>query len=252
MTLVTVLIVAKAPVPGQVKTRLCPPLSLTAAADLAAAALLDTLDAAAGVPALLTGCMTGFKARVVVAVTGDLTQSARAKDISAALARCQLIPQRGTDFAARLIAAHADAGGGGPVLQIGMDTPQLTPELLTSTIQSLLEPDVDAVLGPAADGGWWVLGLKRAAGALVLQKVPMSHPRTYEHTLSALGLAGLNTFVLPTLTDVDTYDDACHVAGQAPHTRFAASVRLLGEDRRSRSAPSSEVMPGEWSPAQRS
>jgi len=237
MTTVTILIVAKAPVAGQVKTRLCPPLSLSTAADLAAAALLDTLAAAAGVQALLSRSATDVGVRVVVAVTGDLSQSARAEQLSEALAHCELIPQRGVDFAARLIAAHADAGGSGPVLQIGMDTPQLTAELLTSAVQALLAPTVAAVLGPAVDGGWWALGLHRPADAQVLHNVPMSDPCTYQHTLLALGAAGLHPIILPTLTDVDSYDDACQVAAAAPDTRFAASVRQLVDHGYPRSTP---------------
>lgn len=227
MNVVTVLIVAKAPVPGQVKTRLCPPLSPIEAADLAAAALLDTLAAADGMPALLAATMADVVARVVVAVTGNLAECARAEAISVALASCELITQRGNGFAARLVAAHADAGGLGPVLQIGMDTPQLTPPVLASAIYALQDPEVDAVLGPASDGGWWALGLKSAAGAQVLQDVPMSHPMTYEITLAALRATGLRVQILPTFTDVDTFDDAREVADLAPGTCFATSVRKV-------------------------
>jgi glycosyltransferase A (GT-A) superfamily protein (DUF2064 family) len=227
MTVTTILVVAKAPVPGQVKTRLCPPLSPVVAADLAAAALLDTLAAAIGVPAVPTTTTAGVQTRIVVAITGDLTLAERYDAIRVAMGRCEVIPQRGEGFAARLVAAHADAGGRGPVLQIGMDTPQLTPMTLAGAIEALQPPEVDAVLGPANDGGWWALGLKSAEVAKVLTGIPMSHPQTYDLTLAALKAAGLEVLALPTLTDVDTYGDALEVAAYAPDTRFAAAVCLL-------------------------
>jgi glycosyltransferase A (GT-A) superfamily protein (DUF2064 family) len=236
MTVATILIVAKAPVPGLVKTRLCPPLSPIAAADLAAAALLDTLAAAAGVSALLTAT-SGVGARIVLAIAGELATAARADAIKDALDHCELITQRGDGFAARLVAAHADAGGHGPVLQIGMDTPQLTSAMLVSAMYALLVPEVDAVLGPANDGGWWALGLKSASAAEVLQHIPMSHPKTHDLTLAALKATGLQVQALPTLTDVDTFNDALQVAADAPDTRFADRVRVQSTQHRSTATP---------------
>ncbi|HKN56941.1 MAG TPA: DUF2064 domain-containing protein, partial [Amycolatopsis sp.] len=93
-----VLVVAKAPVPGFAKTRLCPPATPAQAAEIAAASLLDTLDAATGI----TGAVT------VVAMTGDLAAAARSAEIARALRRSTVIPQRGNDFGARLANAHAD------------------------------------------------------------------------------------------------------------------------------------------------
>ena len=120
---VVVLVVAKAPVPGQAKTRLAAGVGDQAAADIAAAALLDTLDAVAAAPV----------AERVVALTGELDAAERADEIRARLADFTVVPQRGADFAARLANAHVDAAaaaGGLPVLQIGMDTPQVTAELI--------------------------------------------------------------------------------------------------------------------------
>src|SRR5271165_271497 len=116
---VALLVVAKAPVAGLAKTRLAAAVGPAAAADIAAAALLDTLDAVAAAP---------VTARVV-AMTGDLDAASRADEIRSRLVDFTVIPQRGTDFADRLANAHADAAmaaGPQPVLQIGMDTPQIT------------------------------------------------------------------------------------------------------------------------------
>ncbi|MBP2326705.1 glycosyltransferase A (GT-A) superfamily protein (DUF2064 family) [Kibdelosporangium banguiense] len=205
------LVVAKAPVPGLAKTRLCPPATPQEAADIAAAALLDTLDAVFAVPG----------STPVVAFTGDLVQAARRDELAAALDRAMVIPQRGATFGERLANAHADiAALGVHVLQIGMDTPQVTPELLLGAIDRLT--DLDAVLGFAADGGWWALGLQNPREAAVLRDVPMSRPDTGDLTFQAFG--HLRIGHLPVLSDVDTMADARHVAARMTTGRFASLV----------------------------
>jgi hypothetical protein len=211
------LVVAKAPVAGFAKTRLSPEIGARQAARLAAAALLDTLDAVLTTPDTIP----------VVAVTGDLTRAERAAELATALAHCTVIPQRGHDFATRLANAHADIAtlhSGLPVLQIGMDTPQLHPELLAESIDTLHTPGTDAVLGPATDGGWWALGLHSPVHATVLREVPMSRPDTGARTNHALRRAGLTVSELPQLSDVDTVADAFQVAALAPMGRFAAEM----------------------------
>jgi len=205
----TVLVLAKAPVPGQVKTRLCPPATPGEAARIAAASLLDTLDTTRG------RC-------TVVALVGSLADAERRAEVRAALAHCRVVPQRGATFAARLVAAHADAGGSGPVIQLGMDTPQLDEALLDEAGRAL--GSCDAVLGPARDGGWWALGVHDPRHARVLAGVPMSTPDTGALTLRALRAAGLRVTLLPELSDVDTMEDAERVAAVAPGSRFAAAV----------------------------
>ncbi|MFK0245562.1 DUF2064 domain-containing protein [Amycolatopsis azurea] len=205
------LIVAKAPVPGFAKTRLCPPATPEQAAGIAAASLLDTLDAA-----LLTP-----NARVVVALTGDLGKATRGKEIAAVLRKTEVIPQRGEGFDVRLVNAHADASRPGEsLLQIGMDTPQVTPALLADAAN---RPE-GAVLGPAEDGGWWALGLKDPSHAKVLAGVPMSRDDTGRQTLRALAAVGLDPGTLPELSDVDTMADARRVAALQPVSRFARAV----------------------------
>jgi uncharacterized protein len=101
-----------------------------------------------------------------------------------------------------------------------MDTPQVTPGMLADA--AALLADGDAVYGPAADGGFWLLGL-RAPDPDRLRGVPMSRSDTGARQLERL--SGLRVATLPTLRDVDTADDAAHVAAQAPRTRFAEAVR---------------------------
>jgi hypothetical protein len=214
-----VLVVAKAPVAGLAKTRLAPAVGARSAARLAAAALLDTVDSARAVPG----------ARTVVALTGSLREAERSAELAAALRDCVVLPQRGADFAARLVNAHADVARhfpGSPVLQLGMDTPQARPELLAGALVRLA--DAGAVLGPATDGGWWALGLRRPADAHVLADVPMSCADTGMRTLLALRGIGLTVATLPPLSDVDTVADAARVAALVPSSRFARAFEEVG------------------------
>ncbi len=217
---VSVLVVAKAPVPGQAKTRLAAAVGDAAAADIAAAALLDTLDAVAAAP--VSAC--------VVALTGDLNRASCQAEIRTRLRAFTVIGQRGDDLADRLANAHADtalAVGERPVLQIGMDTPQVTPELLAGCARTLL--DSQAVLGMARDGGWWVLGVATAAMADCLRGVPMSRPDTGAVTLDALRDTGIDVTLVEELHDVDTVDDIGAVRRAcAPGGRFARVTRAVG------------------------
>jgi uncharacterized protein len=214
---VVVLVVAKSPVPGQAKTRLAASVGEQAAADIAAAALLDTLDAVAEAPV----------AARVVALTGALDDASAGDEIRSRLADFTVVPQRGTNFAERLANAHVDAAaatGGLPVLQIGMDTPQVTDELIGECARELLA--ADAVLGLARDGGWWVLGVTDAAMADCLRSIPMSRSNTGAVTLAALGDTGANVSLVPTLADVDTVDDVDAVRQEcAPESRFVRATR---------------------------
>jgi glycosyltransferase A (GT-A) superfamily protein (DUF2064 family) len=214
------LVLAKAPEPGRVKTRLCPPLTPGEAADLAAAALLDTLGAVRAVPG----------GSVLVALAGRLSAAARAADLAAALRGVATRGQRGPDLGHRIATAHraaADLLPGRPVLQLGMDTPQIEPALLTEAAGPLRGRLVDAVVGPATDGGWWALGLRDPRAAAAVAPVPTSRDDTGERTVHALRSAGLRVGLLPELTDVDTAADATAVARVAPWTRFAATVATL-------------------------
>lgn len=213
------LVVAKAPEPGRAKTRLTPPATPRQAADIAAASLLETLRAARSVETAVP----------VVALTGQLAPARRREELLGELRAVTVLRQRGEGLAERLAAAHADtrhALPGSPVLQIGMDTPQVSRDLLADCAQPLHDA-ADAVLGPAADGGWWALGLRDPRQAELLRTVPMSSPDTGELTLRALRSAGLRVQLLCELTDVDTMADARHVAEQLPGSGFAESVAAV-------------------------
>jgi uncharacterized protein len=198
------IVIAKTPRPGRCKTRLAPPLTLADAARVARAALRDTLDAALDVPAAEHVLALDGPAEAWVA-TGFRT-----------------IVQRGDGLDERLAAAFDDVGG--PALLIGMDTPQVTPELLGHGLRELDRSD--AVLGPALDGGYWAIGL-RAANAGLFHGVPMSRPDTFELQLARLRSAGLAVRLLDPLRDVDRIDDAYAVARLAPRSRFACELAAV-------------------------
>ncbi len=214
------LVMAKAPVPGLAKTRLGRSTGSAAAAELAAAALLDSLHAA----------RQAFGGDCHLALTGDLDQAARGGEIAAALQGWTVFDQVGDTFAERLAHAHAVVADSGPgaVVQIGMDTPQITPELLRG-IAALLEEGATAVLGPAEDGGWWVLAVDDGARAVALRDVLMSAPTTYRDSVTAFLTEGAVMASGGMLRDVDTVADAIAVAGAAPRTRFAQAWASFSE-----------------------
>ena len=199
---VTLLVIAKEPRPGRVKTRLTPPFTPQEAATLAEAALVDTLRTVAAAPA---------RRRVLV------LDGAPGPWLPAGF---DVVRQCAGTLDERLAAAFA--GCDGPALLIGMDTPQVTPALLTVDFA-----DCDAYFGPADDGGFWALGLAEPCPEL-LRGVPMSTSTTGAAQRSRLAGAGLRVRDLPRLRDVDTAADATAVAAAAPAGVFAAELGRLG------------------------
>jgi glycosyltransferase A (GT-A) superfamily protein (DUF2064 family) len=202
----SLVLIAKQPVPGRVKTRLIGERTAQQAADLAAAAIADTVRALNDFPChnrvlLFDGDPAGVVAdgwQLITQTTGGLDER---------------------------LSAGFDALPAGPALLVGMDTPQLTADLLR------FDPaNYDACLGLAADGGFWTIGFtdpRQARGCIL--GVPMSTAATGTEQLRRLTERGLSVQSLPVLTDVDTPDTAHEVALAAPGTEFAALWRQLGE-----------------------
>jgi uncharacterized protein len=204
MTAFQLLVIAKAPVPGRVKTRLCPPCTPSQAAAVAEAALLDTIAAAE----------TARVVRRTLVLSGQY----------ASPPGWRTVPQRGDGLGPRLAAAFADTAlPGVATLLIGMDTPQVDADLLAATTAPL--DRADAVLGPAADGGWWALALRNPEAATALRDVPMSRRDTGRLTVSALRHLGLRVADAPSLRDVDDAEDAWAVARACRPGHFATAVR---------------------------
>jgi uncharacterized protein len=203
---VALVVIAKAPAPGRSKTRLCPPCTPEQAAALAEASLRDTIAALAAAPAR----------RRIVALEGAPDGWLRSG--------FEVHRQRGNGLAERL--GDALVAAGGPALVVGMDTPQVSAPLLRQAAGRLTAPGVDAVLGPALDGGYWTIGLRRPDQS-VFTGVPMSRADTFATQRRRLDSLGLRTALLPPLRDVDTIEDAAAVARSSPNTEFAAALRLL-------------------------
>ncbi len=209
----TLLILAKAPVAGRVKTRLCPPCSPEQAATLAQAALVDTLAAVVATP--------GVRPVLVLdGVPGDWVPNG-----------LKIVPQVEGDLGARLTGAFAAVDG--PAVLVGMDTPQVTPDTLRGAVDTLLQPGTDAVLGHTVDGGWWIIGFRTAQPSAFVG-VPMSTAETGARQADRLENLGLSVLTLATETDFDTFADAGTVARRCPETdfgrAFAAIDRELGTD----------------------
>ncbi|MGH9215054.1 MAG: TIGR04282 family arsenosugar biosynthesis glycosyltransferase [Acidimicrobiales bacterium] len=204
-------VLAKEPVPGHVKTRLCPPCSPAEAAGVAAAALADTLDAALGSGA----------DRVVLALDGRPGAWCPPGVV--------VVGQGRGTLDRRLAHAWSHVSGQGPALQVGMDTPQVSAAELDRAMSALIDRGVDAVLGPATDGGWWALGMRHARPEAVLG-VPTGRPDTGARQVARLVALGLRTRLLDQQTDIDTWPDALAAADRAPGTRVAAAVRSLAAE----------------------
>jgi uncharacterized protein len=201
----TMIVIAKSPIPGRVKTRLCPPLTYDEAAVLADAAIADTLD--------VTGRVAARQHLLVL--DGPQWPGNRSE--------WEVVAQVSGGLDERLVAAFT-AGGTGSALLVGMDTPQLLERQLTK-----FDPDqFDACIGLAHDGGYWAIGFRDPlTHSDVIRGVPMSMSYTGAAQLAAMQSRGLRVQVLDQLTDVDTYDDACAVAELDPETQFATCFRSL-------------------------
>jgi uncharacterized protein len=205
-----VVVIAKEPVPGRVKTRLTPPFTPVEAAALAEAALVDTLTAVTDTNV----------ARRVLALDG-----APGPWLPPGF---DIIGQRGAGLDERIAWALADAHVTLPLplVLIGMDTPQVTPGLLAAAAEPLVSNTADATFGMAEDGGFWLLGLRKVDPGLVLG-VPMSQPDTGARQLARLEQAGLRIRQLPELIDVDTVREADRIAATTPGSAFATCMAGL-------------------------
>jgi glycosyltransferase A (GT-A) superfamily protein (DUF2064 family) len=201
------LVMAKSPRPGRVKTRLCPPCTPQEAADLAEAALADTLASA---------CKSRAD-RVMVALDGP-----PGPWIPSGV---ELFAQCRGGLGDRLAAAWARMEG--PTLQIGMDTPQVSPDDLDAAFDSLLHSSGGCAIGLAGDGGWWALGMQEP-NHRAFRGVSMSSPETGLQQIEALRREVGPPSFLAAMDDFDTAVDALAVASQAPETNFASELARIG------------------------
>jgi len=200
----TLAVIAKSPGPGRVKTRLSPPCTPAQAARLARASLVDTLASVLATP-------VGRRVLVLDGQPGAWLP----RDI-------EVIAQRGDGLGERLANAFADIGE--PTFLVGMDTPQLSPELLAHGLRGLRS--APSTIGEAEDGGYWGIGLRRGDDR-VFSGVPMSTPQTGAAQRTRLAALGYVVGTLPRLRDFDTFADARLVAAECPSSGFARQLRVV-------------------------
>jgi uncharacterized protein len=218
------IIFARAPVPGETKTRLCPPLCLEAAARLAEAFLLDEVETFSMLPDL----------RVSVAYTPDGSGSQFRRILGDAMIPW-LAPQGGGRLGDRLQSAFAAAcPSWWPVAIIGSDSPDLPPSVVETAFRTLENDEADVVIGPAVDGGYYLIAARQVHPVL-FEEIPWSTADVLAVTLEHADQAGLRVRLLPLWEDVDVPDDLRRLRARlegapplvAPRTR--AVLRSLGE-----------------------
>lgn len=212
----TLLVVAKQPAAGRTKTRLCPPLEPQQAADLYACFLHDTLATMRRVPAV----------RRVIAYAPE----GAAPYFRALAPDFELTPQRGADLGERLddLLGDALARGAPKAVVMSSDSPTLPADYVGQAFTLLDTHDV--VLGPADDGGYYLIGLRRPQPRL-LRDVTMSTPFVLRDTLAIAEALGLRVALLPGWYDVDTVADLARLRADlagAPAAVAAHTRALLG------------------------
>ncbi len=184
-------VMAKAPRPGKVKTRLSPPLTLEQTAALNVRFLRDTTENLATVP-LAAGLISYTPAGDEALFAGLLPET------------FALVLQRGDGFGERLLAAAEDilAIGYGAVCLIDSDSPTVPHAAFAEAVEVLRDEKADIVLGPSHDGGYYLIGLKRAHAA-PFEKITWSTGSVLAETMEQCREAGLKVHLLPTWYDVD-------------------------------------------------
>lgn len=217
---VAVAIFAKAPRPGEVKTRLCPPLTPREAAALARCFLRDKIAQVRG----LAGTTP------VIAYT-----PASERDLFERLAPGFVLrEQRGRDLGERMRSVLGDLLGAGhpAAIAIGTDSPTLPAALVQRAVDLTASGRADLVLGPSEDGGYYLIGVRNDYPALFAD-VPWSTGAVLDVTLRRAETANLRPALLPTWFDVDTSDDLPRLRAalaEAPRAAPATSRYFTARD----------------------
>ncbi len=228
----TLVIFAKWPLPGQVKTRLCPPLRSDQAAELARCFLLDTVERVSRLE----------EVQVWVAFT-PADSEARFRALLPASV-CYL-PQRGADLGERELNIFVDLfeGAATRVAIMGSDIPSVPLAYLRSAFDLLKNPDCDAVLGPSRDGGYYCIGAQAGHAGLpaLFEHIEWSTEKVMQQTLQQARLHNLNVHLIPRWYDVDTVEDMRKLAEQLkdmPHEEGAPRTRNFLEQIGEKKPPS--------------
>jgi rSAM/selenodomain-associated transferase 1 len=218
-------VMAKRPHAGEVKTRLCPPLTPDEAAELARCFLLDTLDRIRRVPDI---------ERFLAFAPPDAERFFR----SQAGGAFSLLPQQGSDLGERLadVSEALLAAGYPAVTIVGTDSPTLPDGVLHEAHAVLGRDGADLVLGPTEDGGYYLIGLRRPSRVL-FEGIAWSTEAVLRQTLAKAEAAGLRTHILPAWYDVDVASDfqrLMHDLAEYPASAPRTGAFLAGPSSRAR------------------
>jgi uncharacterized protein len=210
-----VAIMAKAPQPGQVKTRLCPPLTQRAAAEFYRCLLVDKIAQVNALPR--TAPAVSYSPADAKSLFEDLTPP-----------HFMLLPQRGDDLGARLLCTFEQLFGQGytQAIIIDSDTPTLPTAYLEQALRLIAARENDVVLGPTEDGGYYLIGLRQAYREL-FDRMPWSTSQVLPETRRRSEQYGLTVACTEGWYDVDTPEDLVRLRnslhqiedGLARHTR---------------------------------
>lgn len=209
-----VIVMAKRPAAGSTKTRMTPALSPQQAADLYEQLLLDTLDFLQ----VRTDCTT------VIAVDKP-TSAAYFTSISPGTTQVQQVGDALGDRLDTVLTSCLDQGFGS-VFAIGSDSPDLPASHLDDAFAALDRDDVDVVLGPTEDGGYYLIGWKRRWSRLVVD-VEMSTPRVLDDTLAIARELGAAVHLAPTWYDIDTTDDLARLHSSETATPTPRTTKFV-------------------------
>jgi rSAM/selenodomain-associated transferase 1 len=217
---VAVAIFSKAPTPGAVNTRLCPPLTPRQAATLGRCFLRDKIAQVRG--------LTGTTPVIAYAPASE-------RDVFERLAPdFALRPQHGRDLGERMRSALGALlhSGHRAAIAIGTDTPTLPTAQVQHAVDLTASGDVDVVLGPSEDGGYYLIGV-RGDYPTLFENIPWSTAAVLDVTRRRAEGAGLRTALLPRWFDVDTADDLVRLRAalvETPHVAPATSRFFRGHD----------------------
>jgi rSAM/selenodomain-associated transferase 1 len=211
------IVMTKVPQPGQSKTRLVPPLSYDEAADLARALLLDQLN----------NLSQFSQAARHIAFT---PAAAAARMQALALAGFAQFPQSGSDLGERMAGAFGQlfAGGFARVVLIGGDLPALPLTILADGFTALYGPVPQVVLGPSADGGYYLIGMNRFVPE-IFTGITWSRPDVLQRTVERLMALEIPYKLLASWYDIDTIGDLRQLMRELipPHQDFMKNTCYL-------------------------
>lgn len=216
-------IFAKAPIEGQVKTRLCPPLTPAQAAELARCFLVDTAEQACQLPGV----------EVYIAFTPADSEQYFREILPFPV---KYIAQRGGSLGERELNIFSDSleSSMSRVVLIGSDIPTLPPAHLQKAFSQLENAQCDAVFGPSSDGGYYLVGMRKVHKEL-FENIPWSTPTVMAETLAQAQKHNLHAVLVPAWYDVDDHEGLSQLANDLKNTkagtvapRTHAMLRRLG------------------------